>query len=76
MIAHITPFCTGNIGKGINDMISLLPDDAWICLRDQDTLLFEALMIFPLVLHVQHVLYSLGMFVDNHSNLSLIIFVK
>ena len=41
MIAHITPFCTGNIGKGINDMISLLPDDAWICLRDQDTLLFD-----------------------------------
>ena len=22
-------------------MISLLPDDAWICLRDQDTLLFD-----------------------------------
>ena len=41
MIYHITPFCTGNIGKGINEMISLLPDDAWICLRDQDTLLFD-----------------------------------
>lgn len=41
MIYHITPYNEGNIGKGLNDHISLLPEDAWICLRDQDTLLFD-----------------------------------
>lgn len=37
-VFYSTPFCKGDIGKGINDFISLLPDDAWVCLRDSDTL--------------------------------------
>lgn len=41
MIYYITPYLKDNIGKGLNDHIALLPDDAWICIRDQDTLMFE-----------------------------------
>ncbi len=41
IIHYITPFCTGNIGKGINDTIQCFNEDDWICLRDQDTLLFQ-----------------------------------
>jgi len=38
-IHYITPFALDkNIGKEYNARISELPDDAWICLRDQDTL--------------------------------------
>lgn len=37
MIYHFTPWLTGNIGGGINACIRLLPDDAWVCLRDGDT---------------------------------------
>lgn len=38
MIFHITPYLTGDIGKGINDTIRELPEDSWICLRDIDTI--------------------------------------
>ena len=38
MIFHITPYLSGDIGKGINDTISVLPEDSWICLRDIDTM--------------------------------------
>lgn len=38
MIYHITPYLTGDIGKGINDTIKLLPEDSWICVRDIDTM--------------------------------------
>ena len=38
MIYHITPYLTGDIGKGINDTIRMLPEDSWICLRDIDTM--------------------------------------
>lgn len=38
MIFHITPYLTGDIGKGINDTIRILPEDSWICLRDIDTM--------------------------------------
>ena len=38
MIFHITPYLPGDIGKGINDTISVLPEDSWICLRDIDTM--------------------------------------
>lgn len=41
VIHYITPFCDGNIGKGINDTIQYLPEADWVCLRDQDTLLFR-----------------------------------
>lgn len=37
-VFHITPYLTGDIGKAINETIEHLPDDAWICLRDFDTL--------------------------------------
>ncbi|EIC82165.1 hypothetical protein [Serratia sp. M24T3] len=37
-IFHLTPFQSGNIGGGINDSISLLPVDAWVCIRDADTM--------------------------------------
>lgn len=40
MIYYSTPYLKGNIGGGINAWIETLPDDAWICLRDGDTLLF------------------------------------
>lgn len=38
MIHHVVPWKTGNIGGGLNEAIALLPDDAWICVRDGDTL--------------------------------------
>ena len=38
MIFHLTPYLTGNIGKGINDTIRALPEDSWICVRDIDTM--------------------------------------
>ncbi len=38
MIFHITPYLSGDIGKGINDTIRELPEDSWICLRDIDTM--------------------------------------
>lgn len=38
MIHHIVPWKTGDIGGGINEAIDLLPADAWICLRDGDTM--------------------------------------
>ena len=38
IIHHITPFLTGDIGKGINQQIEHIPDKDWVCLRDQDTL--------------------------------------
>ncbi len=38
MIYHITPYLTGDIGKGINDTIACLPDDAWVAVRDIDTM--------------------------------------
>ena len=41
MVYHITPFYKNDIGCGLNRHIELLPDDSWICVRDQDTLLFE-----------------------------------
>lgn len=37
MIFHSNPWAANcNIGKGYNDFISQLPDDAWICLTDGD----------------------------------------
>ena len=41
MVYYITPYYEGDIGKGLNEHIDLLPDNAWVCVRDQDTLLFE-----------------------------------
>lgn len=38
MIYHLTPWLTGNIGGGLNASIGLLPDDAWVCIRDGDTM--------------------------------------
>lgn len=38
MIHHVVPWMTGNIGGGLNAAIERLPDDAWICARDGDTL--------------------------------------
>lgn len=37
-IFYITPYKAGDIGGGINESIALLPSDAWVCLRDADTL--------------------------------------
>lgn len=37
-VYHITPYMRGDIGGGINEHIRNLPDDAWVCLRDSDTL--------------------------------------
>lgn len=37
-VFYSTPYLYGDIGKGINDFVSLLPDDAWVCIRDSDTL--------------------------------------
>jgi GT2 family glycosyltransferase len=37
-VHHITPGRSDkNLGKAINDIIRLLPNDDWICLRDIDT---------------------------------------
>lgn len=37
-VFYITPYYQGNIGRGINESISLLPNSSWVCLRDSDTL--------------------------------------
>lgn len=37
-IYYSTPYHQGDIGKGINDFIELLPDDSWVCIRDADTM--------------------------------------
>ena len=38
MIHYVTSWKTGDIGGGLNEAIALLPDDAWVCVRDGDTL--------------------------------------
>lgn len=38
MIYHFTPFLKGNISEGINRSVELVPDDAWVCIRDADTM--------------------------------------
>lgn len=38
-VHHITPGRSDlNIGKAINDIVKVLPDDSWICIRDIDTM--------------------------------------
>ena len=38
-VHHISPARSDkNYGKAINDIVRLLPDDSWVCLRDIDTL--------------------------------------
>ena len=37
-VYYSTPYKAGDIGGGINDFVALLPDDAWVCIRDADTL--------------------------------------
>lgn len=37
-VFYLTPYMKGDIGKGINESIALLPSDAWVCIRDADTL--------------------------------------
>lgn len=37
-VFYSTPYRAGDIGGGINEFIALLPDDAWVCIRDADTL--------------------------------------
>lgn len=37
-VFYSTPFQPGDIGSGLNDFCERVPDDAWICLRDADTL--------------------------------------
>lgn len=38
LVYHITPYMKGNIGGGINETVRHLPEDAWVCLRDADTM--------------------------------------
>lgn len=38
-VFYSTPWETGSIGRGMNSFIEALPADAWVCLRDGDTLL-------------------------------------
>jgi hypothetical protein len=38
MIYHVTPFLRGDISEGINRHIEPLPEDAWVCVRDADTM--------------------------------------
>jgi len=38
VIWHATPWLSGNIGGGLNLFVERLPEDAWVCLRDGDTL--------------------------------------
>lgn len=38
MIYHFTPFLRGDIGGGINRSVEMVPEDAWVCIRDADTL--------------------------------------
>lgn len=37
-IYYSTPYLNGDIGKGINEFVDLLPDDSWVVIRDSDTL--------------------------------------
>jgi hypothetical protein len=37
-VYYSTPYLCGDIGKGINDFIELLPEDCWVVIRDADTL--------------------------------------
>ncbi len=37
-VFYSTPWQAGDIGEGINDFISLLPDDSWVVIRDADTM--------------------------------------
>src|SRR5262245_51973288 len=38
LIYHFTPFLRGNISEGINQSVELVPEDAWVCIRDADTM--------------------------------------
>ena len=38
MIHYVSPWRAGDIGGALNEAIAPLPDDAWICVRDGDTL--------------------------------------
>lgn len=38
MVHYVTPWLTGDIGGGLNAAISLLPEDAWVCVRDGDSM--------------------------------------
>lgn len=38
MIWHATPWLSGDIGGGLNAFVERLPEDAWVCLRDGDTI--------------------------------------
>jgi len=38
LIYHFTPFFKGDISEGINRSVEAVPDDAWICIRDADTM--------------------------------------
>lgn len=38
MIYHFTPFFRGNISEGINRSVEAVPEDAWVCIRDADTM--------------------------------------
>lgn len=41
-VFYSTPYKAGDIGGGINEFIELLPDDAWVCIRDADTLFLHS----------------------------------
>ena len=38
MIHYVSPWLAGDVGGGLNAAISRLPGDAWVCVRDGDTL--------------------------------------
>lgn len=38
LVFYLTPFKAGDIGGGINDSLSRLPTDSWVCIRDADTM--------------------------------------
>ena len=42
MIYHVVPWLAGDIGGGLNATIGCLPDDAWICVRDGDTMFLSS----------------------------------
>jgi hypothetical protein len=37
-VYYSTPYMRGNIGGGINAFVDGVPDGAWVCIRDADTL--------------------------------------
>jgi hypothetical protein len=41
-VFYVTPWKTGDIGGGINESLALLPSDAWVCVRDGDTMFLSA----------------------------------